>query len=221
MSSASQWGGVMPMNMGMAMPMNMSMPPMQGQLPRGMVWGMPMRNVAVAPGIVSGQGAAAPVAGASSSANKQLGPGPTLATPVAPAVQQQQQQACVMGPLLTPMWPGMGMWGAMWPGVCYPGMPQLGGMTPAQQGTTAGAAAVPAAAAAAGGGMHGMPCQYPGVMPVPVQQGMSGVIPGLPQFSAPAQWPSGSTVAPVAAPGGMLGWGAPTPAAAPAVQTQQ
>jgi hypothetical protein len=225
MGSTSQWVGAIPVNVGMAMPMgcpmNMTMPPVQGQLPRGMVWGMPVRNVAVAPGIVPSQSAAPPAAGASSrgssSADKQLGPGPTLATPVAPAVQQQQQQqACAMGPMPVPMWPGMGMWGAMWPSMCYPGiMPQFGGMMPVLQGPTAEAGAVPAAAAG-GGVVSATMCQHPGVMPVPVQQGMSGVIPGQPQFSAPAHLPASSA----AAPGGMIGWGAPTPFAALAVQAQ-
>lgn len=160
-SSAGQWGGAM--NMGMCAPgnMNMFMPPMPGQLPRGMVWGMPVRNVAVAPGIVPAQMSFTAAAGAN--AGQQLAPGPTLATPVAPAVQQKQQQP-YGGMQMAPMWPGM--WAGVWPTMCYQGMPPFPSMVPGQSAQTGSCAPGASVANTAPGGS-------------------AAAIPGLPQFSAP------------------------------------
>ena len=164
-AAAAQWGGAASGTgfMQMGMNMNACMPQLPGQLPRGMVWGMPVHNVAVAPGIVPS--CSSPPPADTVSPVPQSGAAPTLATPVAPAVRQ----SCQMHMPAVPMWPG-GMWGGMMvpmypfpmmaqqvqqPGMIAPGQAMWG---PGGQAWPAPAAAAPSPAASLGGagapGMH-------------------------------------------------------------------
>jgi len=134
--AGSQWGG-----------MGMGMPPAPG--PLGCVWGMPMHNVAVAPGIVPPQGAAAAAAAAQAGTPASssvmgascTGSGSTLSahnTGLNTAGIQfggMQGAAAAAPPAYPPppppgMWAGM--WPGMWPGMCFPVSPANPGMMYAQ-----------------------------------------------------------------------------------------